>query len=80
MACHRHKRQRAAANAEADDGVGLPPGFDFENPATMGMEIVSILAMQLDGNFLAASACHSEGSARPGAVFDLKFPRIEADG
>lgn len=34
-----------------DDGVGLPPGFDRERPKTLGLELVSILATQLEGTF-----------------------------
>ncbi len=50
-----------------DDGVGLPEGFDVENPRTMGMEIVSILAKQLGGVLTIRS--------RPKTSFGIEFPR-----
>ena len=33
-----------------DDGVGLPDGLDFGRPGTLGFQIVSDLAKQLDGS------------------------------
>lgn len=35
----------------ADDGVGLPPHFDLEEPASLGLKLVSVLARQLRGDF-----------------------------
>ncbi|MBT4492617.1 MAG: PAS domain S-box protein [Gammaproteobacteria bacterium] len=51
----------------SDNGLGLPEGFDPNKNASMGMEIVSILTMQLEGNLEA----HNEA----GAVFEIRFPR-----
>jgi PAS domain S-box-containing protein len=33
----------------ADTGIGLPPGLDFQNTETLGLQIVSLLARQLGG-------------------------------
>ena len=51
----------------ADNGVGLPDDFDPTKNVSMGMEIVSILTSQLEGNLTA----RSDG----GAIFEIKFPR-----
>src|SRR5205085_11740137 len=32
----------------ADNGIGLPPGFDVVNVTTLGMQLVATLAEQLD--------------------------------
>ena len=33
----------------SDDGIGLPPDFDFHNSSTFGIELVHILTQQLHG-------------------------------
>ena len=33
----------------SDNGIGIPETVDFENPETLGLQLVSILADQLDG-------------------------------
>lgn len=50
----------------ADDGRGLPPGFDVGKSPTLGLQLVATLAAQLDGKVYA--------SAGPGARFELGFP------
>jgi two-component sensor histidine kinase/DNA-binding response OmpR family regulator len=51
----------------ADDGVGLPAGIDVNDPATLGLQLVSTLAEQLRGSL----------EARPqlGAAFTITFPK-----
>lgn len=39
-----------------DDGVGLPEGFDLGRVATLGLQIVGMLAKQLRGEFTVESA------------------------
>ena len=51
----------------ADDGVGIPPGFDWEKSQTVGLRVVRILARQIDGSLTV------DGAA-PGARFELRFP------
>jgi PAS domain S-box-containing protein len=51
----------------SDNGRGLPDGFDPHKNTSMGMEIVSILTSQLEGDL---SACNDKG-----AVFAISFPR-----
>ena len=51
----------------ADNGVGLPADFDLCKNMSMGMEIVSILTTQLEGELTA----HND----EGAVFQIRFPR-----
>ncbi len=55
----------------ADNGVGLPSGFDLKESRSLGLRIVEILTRQLDGSL------HSESGR--GAVFTLSF-RISTDG
>lgn len=51
----------------ADDGPGLPDGFDLEQTGTLGMQLVLNLARQLGGGVTA----HSDA----GASFTLRFPK-----
>jgi two-component sensor histidine kinase/DNA-binding response OmpR family regulator len=51
----------------ADDGVGLPAGIDVNDPATLGLQLVSTLAEQLRGSLDARS--------QPGATFTITFPK-----
>ncbi len=49
----------------ADDGVGLPPGFDLAHLTSLGLKVVGDLARQLGGRL--------EIGAGPGAVFEVEF-------
>ncbi len=51
----------------ADNGVGLPPGFDWKQSMTLGLRIVDILSTQLNGTL--------EYRGGPGACFALTFAR-----
>lgn len=51
----------------ADDGIGLPPGFDRTECQSLGLRIVDILTYQLNGTLDAGSG--------PGADFQLTFMR-----
>jgi len=51
----------------ADNGCGLPDGFDISKNVSMGLEIVSILTSQLEGRL--------EFANENGAMFQLSFPR-----
>jgi PAS domain S-box-containing protein len=55
----------------ADDGVGLPGGFDWKQSRSLGLRIVDILAGQLDGTL--------QREPGPGAAFALSF-RKAAEG
>ena len=33
----------------SDDGIGIPEGFDLENPDSLGMQLVTTLVDQLEG-------------------------------
>ena len=53
----------------SDDGVGLPPGFEFDQCESMGLKLVMSLAKQLGG--------HIEVSAgRQGTVFQTFITRL----
>lgn len=49
-----------------DDGVGLPPGLDVENTATLGLQLVCLLADQLGGAIRIERAAPTR--------FGLSFP------
>jgi two-component sensor histidine kinase/CheY-like chemotaxis protein len=53
-----------------DDGVGLPPTVETQQPKSLGLQIVQILSRQLKGAFEAGSG--------PGGVFRVIFPKGES--
>ena len=55
----------------ADNGAGLPAGFDFATAETLGLQIVSMLTRQLRGSLDLGTG--------PGASFTLRFRRIGHD-
>jgi PAS domain S-box-containing protein len=56
----------------ADDGVGLPPGFDPEQQETFGWQLVRSLVVQLDGRLEVAGG-------PPGTRVTISFP-LPANG
>ena len=50
----------------ADDGVGFPPGTDFRDTPSFGMQLVNTLADQLGGEL--------ELTTGPGTTFAVRFP------
>ena len=52
-----------------DDGVGLPEGIDFQNPASFGFEIINLLVGQLE----AEISLERKG----GTTFTLKFKELK---
>lgn len=55
----------------ADDGVGLPEGFDMDNLSSLGTTIISALVKQLHGTFRLKP---NEGG---GTLFELEFDASE---
>jgi two-component sensor histidine kinase len=43
-------RERLISLSVKDNGVGLPPDFDLEQSRSLGLQLVSTLARQLDGS------------------------------
>lgn len=54
----------------ADDGVGLPPGFDLNSIKSLGLRLVPLLAEQLQGTLSLESVA--------GSRFAVRFPTGEA--
>jgi len=52
----------------SDDGVGYPPGLDFRNTETLGMQIVNTLVGQIDGTI--------EFSGDKGTAFAISFQEV----
>jgi PAS domain S-box-containing protein len=57
--------------AVADDGVGLPRGFDLNASRSMGLQLAASLAGQLGGNLHARNE-----AGEVGAVFTTALPRL----
>ena len=55
--------------AVSDQGQGLPPDFDFDNPKSLGLRIVAVLAKQLGGCITVERGSRT--------AFVLEFPREE---
>jgi PAS domain S-box-containing protein len=53
----------------ADNGAGLPAGFDPKNQKSLGLQLVAMLTQQLGGSFIAANEA--------GAVFRVSFDAHE---
>jgi PAS domain S-box-containing protein len=53
----------------SDDGVGYPPGLDFRNTETLGMQIVNTLVNQIDGAI--------EFSGDKGTAFAIRFQEVQ---
>ncbi len=45
----RREADQQLTLAVSDNGVGLPPAFDYEHTATLGLQLVTMLARQLRG-------------------------------
>jgi two-component sensor histidine kinase len=56
---------RAYALTIGDNGVGLPPGLDFRNTPSLGLQLVNTLVTQLEGNV--------ELDASHGTTFRITF-------
>jgi two-component sensor histidine kinase/CHASE1-domain containing sensor protein len=56
----------------ADDGVGLPAGFDLKVSESLGMELVTTLVEQLGATLDVSNA--------PGARFEIRFTLERVDG
>ncbi len=56
----------------ADNGVGLPPGFDLADAKGLGLSIVrSLVTSQIEGSISMRSG---DGGSRPGAVIEIHVP------
>lgn len=54
-----------------DDGVGLPPEFDWRTSASLGLRLVNDLTRQLDGTV------ETSASADAGTVFRIQFTELQ---
>jgi len=52
-----------------DDGVGLPTSIDFQNPQSLGLQLVSTLSSQLEGAM--------EMRRKDGTAFQLTFSELK---
>jgi two-component sensor histidine kinase len=63
----------------ADDGVGLPPGFELEHTDSLGLLIVrDLVRTQLDGSLELRPASDGQ-SGRPGLAVGFRVPLREPD-
>jgi two-component sensor histidine kinase len=56
----------------ADNGVGLPPKLDLESPSTLGLQLVNMLVVQLEGEL--------EVEREEGIAFSISFRLKEGEG
>jgi PAS domain S-box-containing protein len=61
----RGKRNEIALTVR-DDGIGLPPGFDYRTTESLGLTVIRILVQQLDGDLKITSG--------QGTTYHLVFP------
>lgn len=54
----------------SDNGIGLPPDFDFKETQSLGLQLVATLTDQLEGKI--------ELKNKAGTTFIITFPRIES--
>ncbi|MCF2971719.1 PAS domain S-box protein [Synechococcus sp. Nb3U1] len=54
----------------SDNGIGLPPDFDFKETQSLGLQLVATLTDQLEGKI--------ELKSKAGTTFIITFPRIES--
>ena len=53
----------------ADDGVGMPVDFDWENAQSLGLRVIRILARQIDGQLILDRSV-------AGTRFEMQFPPL----
>jgi two-component system CheB/CheR fusion protein len=56
----------------ADNGVGLPDGFDYRHASSLGLQLVHTLSRQLRGTVTV------ESGSNPGATFEIRIPAERA--
>ena len=54
----------------SDDGVGLPPGLDFRNTDSLGLQLINTLTNQLNGTV--------EHRGDRGTEFEIRFPAAQS--
>lgn len=74
VSLRRRPESGMLALSVVDDGVGLPPGVRADDPATLGLRIVHILAAQIRGTLEVE---HGPRDGR-GTAFTLVFPEPPA--
>ena len=53
----------------SDDGIGLPPGMDFRNTDSLGLQLITTLTNQLNGRV--------EHRGGVGTEFEIIFPAAQ---
>ncbi len=64
----------------SDDGVGLPPGTDFQHTKSLGMQLVNTFVNQLRGTIEMANPSAEAATRQPGAGYIIKFAHAHKDG
>jgi two-component sensor histidine kinase len=59
----------------ADDGVGIPDGFDLAASSSLGLSIVRTLVGELGGTLRIARRAEEPGDGGPGTLVELVLPR-----
>jgi two-component sensor histidine kinase len=66
--CGSHTQNRYSL-VVCDDGIGLPPGFDYARSTSLGLKLVNSLIRQIDGEIKVES--------RSGTRFEIMFAKPE---
>ncbi|MEN9231271.1 MAG: PAS domain S-box protein [Thermostichus sp. DG02_5_bins_236] len=67
---HFSQTRKSTQLRVSDNGIGLPPDFDFKETQSLGLQLVATLTEQLEGKI--------ESKNKVGTTFIITFPRIES--
>ena len=74
----REETQNYITLIVADNGIGLPPGFDSTQSNSLGFQLIQTLTQQLDGTLEIMNCSNMPNSDAPrGLSIHIRFPWLE---
>ncbi|MGQ9837173.1 MAG: PAS domain S-box protein [Cyanobacteriota bacterium] len=67
---HFSQTRKSTQLCVSDNGIGLPPDFDFKETQSLGLQLVATLTEQLEGKIKLKN--------KAGTTFIITFPRVES--
>jgi len=62
----------------ADNGIGLPEGFDAAQSKSLGLHLMQTLTLQLEGDLeMTSHAAHPRSASQRGLTLCIRFPWVE---